>query len=492
MREISLSPGGKTSRRQLRASLDTTLLRPSTVTSSARRAESSPRNSRSRRPYLVVVALADDPMMPSSRHLLDDIDEVCFGRGERQTVRARRGDHRVLELRIPDPRMSADHGKLFRGPLGWVFEDLCSKNGSMVDGEVTRRTLVRDGASLELGHTFLLFCLAPVEDDAAADRMAGDPPDLPAGLFTFDGRLAAQFAAYARIAREPLSVVLLGETGTGKELIARALHKLSCRPGAFVAVNCGALPPTLLEPELFGSRKGAYTGATYDRPGLVRTSHRGTLFLDEIGELPLAAQATLLRVLQEREVMPVGMDHPVPVDLRLCAATLRDLSAAMDRGEFRRDLYARLLGFTLTLPPLRERLVDFGILLSALLSGIARTRRARFTPAALRAMLHYHWPFNIRELERALARAVALASHDVIDVAQLPEEIATPAATDAGDPAPQPALSHEDTALRTRLIELLTVRGGRVATVAEELGVRRTQVYRWLHRFGIRSAEFRR
>jgi Sigma-54 interaction domain/FHA domain len=468
-----------------------TLLSASTITSSPRRAELPPREDESC-PYLVFLTLADHPAMPSSRHLLDDVDEVWFGRGERHAARAVRGGRRVLVLRFPDPRMSADHGKLFRGPLGWVFEDLWSKNGSLVDGELTRRTLVTDGTVLELGHTCLLFCVAPVEEDAPADQVAGEPPHAPAGLATFDGRLAAQFAACARIAREPISVVLLGETGTGKELVARALHELSCRPGAFVAVNCGALPAQLVEAELFGSRKGAYTGAIGDRLGLVRSSDGGTLLLDEIGELPVAAQAILLRVLQEREVTPVGGDRPVKVDLRLCVATLRDLSGLVERGEFRRDLYARLLGFTLTLPPLRERLVDFGLILSALLPRIADGRAIRFAPPALRAMLRYDWPFNIRELERALASAVALATNGVIDIAQLPETIRPPPVGDARDEAPRPALSPDDEALRGRLIELLTVHGGHVVTVAKELGVRRTQIYRWLHRFGIELARFQR
>jgi len=444
------------------------------------------------RPYMVVVMLADDPAMPSSRHLLDDVDEVSFGRGPRRATRAVDGGRSTLEIRIPDPRMSADHGRLFRGPLGWVLEDLRSKNGAVVDGAVTRRAVVTDGTLLELGHTCLMFCVAPVEAGAAADRMAGDASELPPGLATFDGPLADGFAALAQIARTPVSVVLLGETGTGKELVARALHELSSRAGGFVAVNCGALPSTLLEAELFGSRQGAYTGATSDRLGLIRSSDRGTLFLDEIGELPQAAQAAFLRVLQEREVTPVGGDRPVKVELRLCVATLRDLATLVERGAFRHDLYARLLGFSLTLPPLRERLVDFGLIASALLARAGDGRAIRLSLGALRVLLRHDWPFNIRELEKTLGTAVALASNGVIDLPQLPEAIRHPRTSAARPGEPAPALGPEDAALRERLVAALTAHQGNVVAVGKELGARRTQIYRWIHRFGIDVAAFRK
>src|SRR5262249_46291911 len=153
-------------------------------------------------------------------------------------------------------------------------------------------------------------------------------------------------------------VMLQGETGTGKEVVAQALHALSGRSGAMVAVNCGALPPTLVEAELFGAKRGSYTGAIADRVGYVRRAGGGPLFLDEIGELPMTSQAAFLRVLQEKEVVPVGGDRPIKVDVRLCSATLQDLESLVDKGTLRRDLYARLYGFTLVLPPLRDRLVD--------------------------------------------------------------------------------------------------------------------------------------
>ncbi|MGH2897158.1 MAG: sigma 54-interacting transcriptional regulator, partial [Solirubrobacteraceae bacterium] len=212
----------------------------------------------------------------------------------------------------------------------------------------------------ELGHTLFVFRHAVVESGAASDMQdgnlrAGAPP-----LMTFDGVLAERYATLERVAATKVSVLLQGETGTGKELVARALHTLSGRSGAFVAVNCGALPPNLIEAELFGHRRGAFTGAHVERLGLVRAADGGTLFLDEVGELPATSQAAFLRVLQEHEVVPVGVDHPIKVDIRLCAATLRDLDALVSAGRFRRDLYARLFGLTTELAPLRLRRVDLG------------------------------------------------------------------------------------------------------------------------------------
>src|SRR5262245_56588165 len=191
-------------------------------------------------PYLVVLAISDDPRALSSRHLLADIDEVRFGRGARSAVRMVVDGKRVLDVHIPDPRMSSAHGRLMRGPVSWVLDDPTSKNGSVVNGEITRRTIVTDGALLELGHTFLLFCEQPIEQDAPDDAVDGELAAPCPALSTFVGPLADGFASLVRLAPTPVSVVLRGDTGTGKEVVARALHALSQRPGAFIAVNCGA------------------------------------------------------------------------------------------------------------------------------------------------------------------------------------------------------------------------------------------------------------
>ncbi|MBZ0234462.1 MAG: sigma 54-interacting transcriptional regulator, partial [Deltaproteobacteria bacterium] len=300
-----------------------------------------------------------------------------------------------------------------------------------------------------------------------------------------------------------LPALVLGETGTGKEVMARALHELSQRRGAFVAVNCGAIAGTLVESELFGHRKGAFSGALTDRPGHVRAADRGTLFLDEIAELPPAAQAALLRALQEREVVPVGDSMPVSVDFRLCAATHRDLAAMVAAGTFREDLHARLLGATIHLPPLRDRRGDLGLLVRSLLLRQPDGQRARFSPAAALALVEHAWPRNVRELERVLAMAVTLAGRDPIDLPHLPE-LVTPSLPPAGSPArapdddrpgvalvaaaratPPAELSPDETALKRELVAMLDANDGNVAEVARQMGKDRTQLYRWIRRFGI-------
>jgi DNA-binding NtrC family response regulator len=435
---------------------------------------------------LVFLTNADDPRIASSYHSLDDLDEVRFHRGPRATAR----DGRSLRLTFDDARMSSAHGSLQRRDGRWVLEDPSSKNGTLVDGAITRRAELVDGSVLELGRCFFMF---------RTSRLTRDPPaafagDLAAGelarLATFSPALAADYAPIARLAASTVSVVVTGETGTGKEVVARAIHELSGRAGAFIAVNCGALPPALVEAELFGHRRGAFSGAVIDRRGLVRSSDGGTLFLDEIGELPVSAQAALLRVLQEREVLPVGDDRPVGVDLRVVAATLRDLDAAVDEGRFRADLRARLAGHAVTLTPLRERLEDLGLLLAALLDRLT-PRRVRFAPSVLRTLLAHDWPDNIRGLEQVLRTALALAANDTIELDDLPVTLRRARPTQPVA-MPRSVLPTDDLSLRETLVALLAANDGNVVAIARTLGKQRAQIYKWIKRFGIDLAMFRR
>jgi transcriptional regulator with GAF, ATPase, and Fis domain len=262
-------------------------------------------------------------------------------------------------------------------------------------------------------------------------------------------------------------------------------------------VNCGALPAALVEAELYGHRRGAFTGAVGERLGLVRSADRGTLFLDEIGELPAASQAAFLRVLQEREVVPVGEDRPIKVDVRLCAATHRDLAALVARGAFRDDLFGRLSGFTLALPPLCERRADFGLLLRALLANIPGTSEIRFSPAALRALVIHPWPLNIRALEKTLLTAVTLATAGIIELphlVDLPRRMPSVDAVAAVEPmiARRADGPGADDALREQLVGLLTIHRGNVLAVSRVIGTRRTQIYRWARRLRIDLDGFRR
>jgi two-component system response regulator PilR (NtrC family) len=227
-----------------------------------------------------------------------------------------------------------------------------------------------------------------------------------------------------------------GESGTGKELVARAIHDVSARAGQpFVAVNCGAIPETLLEAEFFGVRKGAFTGANADRDGFFQTANGGTLFLDEIGDLPFAMQSKLLRAIQERAVRPVGAPTELTVNVRIVSATHKDLAAEVQAGRFRQDLFYRLNVIGIKVPPLRERLADLSAIADALLARLSREAGVspppRLHPEARRLLARYAFPGNVRELENLLHRAVALCDGELI----APQDLALPEALLAGEPA---------------------------------------------------------
>src|SRR5262249_47473591 len=314
-----------------------------------------------------------------------------------------------LALKLPDSWMSSSHAVLHRVLGSWVIEDAKSKNGTLINGQWTQRAELADGDLIELGHSFFSFRAALASPAKTPALVTADSVrERAAGLATLVPSLAEEFEKLEAIAPSSVSVVLRGESGTGKEVVAAAIHRLSGRSGRLVAVNCGALSRALVESELFGYRKGAFSGAEEDRVGLVRTADRGTLFLDEIGDLPLSAQAALLRVLQQREVLPVGGNRPEKVDIRLLAATHRDLDALVGRNESRADLLARVSGFTVAMPPLRRRREDLGLLIGRLLTRELpeRASHVKFTNDAVRALLAYPWPLNIRELEKCLLPAV--------------------------------------------------------------------------------------
>ncbi|HVV83346.1 MAG TPA: sigma-54 dependent transcriptional regulator [Kofleriaceae bacterium] len=227
-----------------------------------------------------------------------------------------------------------------------------------------------------------------------------------------------------QIARTPASVLIIGESGTGKELVARTLHRLSDRSHhMFVPLNCGAIPEGLIDSELFGHTRGAFTGATSARPGVFVEADGGTLFLDEIGDMPAGVQVRLLRALQEREVKAVGADAPRPVDVRVVAATHVDLTRAVADGKFRSDLFFRLNVVTIRVPPLRERRDDIPALVARLLRRHGGSTIPELAPDALEAILGYHWPGNVRELENAIQHAIALAGGERIEVRHLPAEV---------------------------------------------------------------------
>ncbi|WP_437283879.1 sigma 54-interacting transcriptional regulator [Sorangium sp. So ce406] len=447
------------------------------------------------RPFLFLVLQCQRPLDPSARLSLDGVDEVRFGRGPVRSIERRtEGGRALLDVRLEDGWVSSRHARITRDGGRLRLEDLGSRNGTFVNGVPRQSAQLAEGDVIELGHTFFLF-----REVAAPDEDAGDAaPGQPLGLATFAPALADRFAALRAIAPANIPVVLQGESGTGKEVIARALHALSGRPGPFVAINCGALPDSLIESELFGHRKGAFSGAAEDRPGLIRAADRGTLFLDEIGDLPATSQTAFLRVLQESEVVAVGATRPVKVDLRVVVATHRDLPAMVDRGDFRGDLFARLSGFVLELPPLRRRREDLGLLIASLLRRAAPDRAAEIALSceAARALLLREWRLNVRELEKCLATAIVLAGSGRVELDHLPPPAGmtrTPTELPRLDAQPgepqRPAA--EDQARREALVRLFREHRGNISAVARAMGKGRTQIHRWIARYGIEPADYR-
>jgi len=428
-------------------------------------------------PHLFLEVECDRPLVGPARWRLTGLDEVHLGRGQ---VRQFHGLPRGLVIEVPDSRMSVEHVELRRVDGAWIARDQNSKNGMILDGQTVREAELSDGDLLQLGHTFFRFRTeVPATGDPAIDFASQSGAIGPLSTLSMLFDVVVERANAAAQSRVP--VLLSGESGTGKEVLARYIHAQSGRRGTLVAVNCGAIPPNLVEAELFGHKKGAFSGAAQDRAGWVRAADGGTLFLDEIGDLPLTTQAAFLRVLQESEVMPVGGQRPEPVDLRVIAATHQDLGRLVREQRFRHDLLARLDGLTLKLPALRDRAEDIPLLVVLLLRKLAPERPdVKLTPAAAQAILTHDWPLNIRELEQALAGALALSGIGLtgsvpIDFAHLPENMTKPARQ----------LTSEEARHRDQLLELFREHGGNLSAVARSLQKGRTQIMRWVARYGI-------
>ncbi len=303
------------------------------------------------------------------------------------------------------------------------------------------------------------------------------------GIIAKSAQMQEILGVVSRVAQTPVSVLVTGPSGSGKELIARALHSRSDRAqGPFVAVNCAAIPAELLEAELFGVKKGAYTDARADRPGMFREAHGGTIFLDEIGDLPLAMQPKLLRVLQEREIRPLGGTSSTSVDVRVVAATKHDLRNSVKEGLFREDLFYRLAVVEIGIPALRERPDDIvPIAEMALERACARAKRPRktFSGAALRRLMEHSWPGNVRELENAIERAVALSQSDVILPEDLPPTVTTPPTQDFLRHALDRGWTLDELS-RAYLARVLERTGGNKKQAATILGIDRRTIQRWL------------
>jgi transcriptional regulator with GAF, ATPase, and Fis domain len=351
--------------------------------------------------------------------------------------------------------------------------DMESRNGSFLDGaELSRQpAALRDQSLLRLGDVLLIFESALAARDASEVSLEKLPGE-SASMRALRGSIAAA-------ARDPSPALIVGETGCGKEWVAGELHRLSGRRGKLVPVNCAALSAQLVESQLFGHLRGAFTGATDAQPGLFRAAHRGTLFLDEIGDLPLDQQPKLLRALEQSEVVPVGAVEPVSVDVRAVAATHRDLASAVESGAFRRDLHARLSLWELRVPSLRERRVDLFAWIARFADG-RRKRAPEFSADAAEALLLARWPGNLRDLQR-LAIELSTVESGPIERERLPPWISSH--------TEQPASARPAAPTREEFVAVFHELSGSVHGLARRFARDRRQIYRWIASYGLKASE---
>jgi DNA-binding NtrC family response regulator len=393
------------------------------------------------------------------------------------------GSAEDCELRVGDRFASFHHARVVYTPRGYRIEDLGSTNGTLVDGVPVDSAILEPGMNVEIGRVRLAVTRIDRQvDEARAYRHRGvivaKPP-----VHRLLGRsniIASLRRQLERLALVPLPVLLRGETGTGKELAARTLHDFGALPEApFVAINCGAIPEGLFESELFGHRRGAFTGASRDHAGAFERAGFGTVFLDEVAELPASAQAKLLRVLENRTLTAVGSEQEIEIHCRIVAATHRDLVAMVRAGTFREDLYHRLGVVEVELPPLRRRRTDIPLLLAHFVN-LAATELGRevvLSQSASAEALSYPWPGNIRALRNAVLRAAAL-SDGPISAAQLlpPSEPPRP----RGESITIPRGSYAD--MHTALLRHVIVEEGSIRRAARVLGVPRSTLSAWVRK----------
>ena len=432
---------------------------------------------------------------------------VSIGRAEENAVR------------IDEASVSRQHAVLHVGPE-LLIEDLGGSNGTWVRertaltpnaATANMRQVVRRKAPIRVGDGLLLGAVSAVVRRVTAPELP-DFADAPAGAVVTDAAMKALYAQAALAAKANISILLLGETGVGKEVLARAIHARSSRArGPFMGINCAALTETLLESELFGFEKGAFTGAHQARAGLFESANGGTVFLDELGELPLSTQAKLLRVLEERAVMRLGSSRVRPIDVRFVGATNRDLETEAQAGRFRTDLYFRLNGISLEIPPLRARPADLDPLIDRFVASscreIERSPPLTVAPAARELLRQHSWPGNVRELRNVIQRATVLCAGTVITPADLPTTL-----TRAVAPAPRvtpskPAVATASHAMasaseeielarqrsqaelksleRDRMVDALKRAAGNQTEAARLLGISRRTLVTRLGEFGL-------
>lgn len=383
------------------------------------------------------------------------------------------GAGREANVRITDPHVSRSHLKMVVSHEGVSVEDLGSSNGTWINGVSIRAVVVTSNTQVVIGRT-------PIRIEVIDDREVRSFGDAVGA----SAKIAEVFQHLAKLAPTDLTVSLIGETGTGKDVLARALHKASARSALpFAVFDCGAVAPNLIESELFGHVKGAFTGAVAERKGIFEQGQNGTVFLDEIGELPLELQPRLLRVLEQRTVRRVGGTRDISVDVRVIAATNRDLEQQVEDGKFRQDLYFRLNAAVVRIPPLRERLDDMPMLVRSMLDDVGKPLAV--ADSALETLRAHDWPGNVRELRNVITSAAALADGPILEArhfASLQQR------TKRKDPTLErlPLAGRTLDALeRAAIKQTLGQLGGNKTQAAQALGIAASTLYEKIKKYGI-------
>jgi len=414
-------------------------------------------------------------------------------------IGARRGN----DVQLTDSKVSGLHAEIRLDDRGYRLRDLDSTNGTYVSSLRINDVYIQPGAQIAIGSTRMKF--EPLGESVEVELADTDRYGSMMGRSV---KMRELFARLEKLAKTDTTVLVTGETGAGKELVAEALHDNSPREkGPFVVLDCGSIPPNLIESELFGHERGAFTGATNNYAGAFERAHGGTVFLDEIGELPLAMQPKLLRVLERKEVRRVGGAKTIEVDVRIVAATNRDLGVEVNRGRFREDLYYRLAVARVHVPPLRERKDDLPLLIEHILATTPGGETASIAQETIDLMMKHDWPGNVRELRNVIERAVLLAEapehEDALRRAPLPEKRSEPSITvtpshtatstdatmtvpvDVGIPfklAKQNVISEFE---RRYISRLLAQHDGNISAAARAAGIDRMSIHKMLHRLGL-------
>ena len=375
------------------------------------------------------------------------------------------------DVRLEGDKVSRRHVTIRREGTDYLIRDLDSRNGLFVDGTRVAKIELELGSLIRIGEWLGHVVEIDSEQAGVREEFHEVVPGHWAGPILWPALLPIRQAALSKV-----PILIEGQTGTGKEGVAKAIHTWSGRSGEFVAVNCAAIPENLAEGEFFGYRKGAFTGAEKAHDGYFRAAHKGTLFLDEVADLPAALQPKLLRALEQGEVMPIGESKPVPIDVRVVAAVQAPLAEAVKKERFRSDLYARLDGVSVRLPPLCERIDEIPFLVNRLMERHLDDRpKPRLETTLVEALCRYPWPYNIRELDRVVQQVVALhADKHVLSRGDLPEKLRSelaaedPTGTSTYKPSPETILA------------ALKKEGCNVRRAANRLGISRQQMYRLL------------